>query len=349
MKPFVSPFVSVIVPCRNEVAFLGPCLDSILAGDYPAERMELLVADGGSHDGTRALAAGYARRDPRVRVLDNARGITPAGLNLALQHARGDVIARLDGHSTVAADYLSQAVEVLESTGAANVGGTMLTLTRDRGPFAQPICVALTSPFGVGNSRFRTGVKEISPVDTVFGGCWRREVFSRIGSFNERLERGQDIEFNLRLRRAGGTILLAPGMVSRYYASATLKSFCLRNWTNGVWAILPFAYTRGMPVRWRHLAPLAFVAALASSGAAALFRPGPGSRAMALIAGPYLAVNLFVSLAAAWRKRSVKLALLLPITFFSLHLSYGAGSLWGTLRLLGELRMTKVLFRQRPA
>jgi glycosyltransferase involved in cell wall biosynthesis len=345
----MKPFVSVIVPCRNEATFLAPCLDSILGGDYPRERMELLIADGGSVDGTRELAEQYAGLDPRVRVLDNPRGITPAGLNIAILHARGDIIVRLDGHSTIAPNYLTQAVEILESSGAANVGGSMRTLTRDRGLFAEPVCVALTSPFGVGNSRFRTGVKEPSKVDTVFGGCWRREVFSRIGLFNERLERGQDIEFNLRLRRAGGQILLAPGIESSYYARATLKSFWLRNWTNGVWAVLPFAYTEKMPVRWRHLAPLGFVGALAVAAIAALIRPGFGGRAMLSIAGLYLAVNLAVSLAAAWRRRNPKLALLLPVTFASLHLSYGAGSLWGVARLLQELRLKKSLWRQKPA
>ncbi|HEY4364069.1 MAG TPA: glycosyltransferase family 2 protein [Bryobacteraceae bacterium] len=345
----MKPFVSVIVPCRNEAEFLPGCLDSILGSDYPSECMEVLIADGWSVDGTRQIVAQYAARDPRVRVVDNARGITPAGLNLAIRQARGDVIVRLDGHSTVAPDYLTQAVDQLEATGAANVGGTMLTLTRDRGPFAEPICVALTSPFGVGNSRFRTGVKVLSPVDTVFGGCWRREVFARVGYFNERLERGQDIEFNLRLRRAGGTILLAPGMQSRYYARAALKTFCRSNWNNGVWALLPFAYTRGMPVRWRHLVPLAFFAALAGSVAAALLRPELGTWALALVAGPYLAVNAAVSLAAAWRKRRFTLALLLPVTFACLHLSYGAGSLWGVLRLLCELPLARLRLRHNPA
>jgi succinoglycan biosynthesis protein ExoA len=331
----MMPFVSVILPCRNEARFLGHCLDSILAGGYPRERMEVLVADGWSIDGTRELAAEYARRDGRVRLLDNARGTTPVGLNVAIRAARGEVIVRLDGHSTIAADYLTRAVEYLESTGAANVGGRMLTVTRDLGPFAEAICVALASRFGVGNSRFRTGVTEPSWVDTVFGGCWRREVFSRVGLFNERLERGQDLEFNLRLQRAGGRILLAPAMESRYYARATLASFCRRNWLNGVWAVLPFAYAEGLPVRWRHLAPLGFVSALAAAGAGALRWPRAGALAGLLITVPYVAINLAASLAAAWRRRKPALAALLPLTFLSLHLSYGAGSAWGALRLAG--------------
>jgi len=330
MNCTLTPFVSVIVPCRDESAYLGACLDSILNCGYPRDRMEVLVADGMSRDGTRALAHSYAQRDARVRCLDNPRHIVPAALNLGISEARGDVIVRLDAHATVAPGYLNRAVECLESSGASNVGGVMHTVTRDRGPFAEPIRLVLSSRFGVGNSHFRTGTSESRWVDTVFGGCWRREVFERIGPFNERLERSQDIEFNLRLRRAGGTILLAHGMECDYYARATLLAFLRHNWSNGVWAVLPFAYVEGVPVRWRHLVPLAFVGAL---GLAMLVSPKL-TWAPALVLLPYFAASLGVSLATAWSARRPSLALLLPVAFASLHFPYGAGSLWGLLRLI---------------
>ena len=331
MKPV--PFLSVIVPCRDEAAYLGPCLDSILASGYPEERLEILVADGRSQDGTRELAQSYAARYAQVHVIDNPLQITPAALNRALDRARGDIIARLDAHATVSPGYFSRAVECLQSSGAANVGGRMQTVTRDCGPFAEPIRLALTSPFGVGNSRFRTGppaFQNSTPcyVDTVFGGCWPREVFLKIGRFNERLERSQDIEFNQRLRRSGGKILLTPLMESRYYARATLRLFLGHNWDNGVWAVLPFAYSHGIPVRWRHLAPLAFVSALLLS--ALLIPKLPWL--FALILAPYLALSLAVSCAIAWKLRDPRLLILQPIAFWSLHLPYGAGSLWGALR-----------------
>lgn len=335
----MKPFVSVIIPCRDESDYLGACLDSILDCGYPRDRMEVLVADGMSRDGSRELAQSYAARDARVRSIDNPRRITPAALNRGLKESRGDVIVRLDAHSTVSPGYLSCAVECLESSGASNVGGVMHTATRDHGLFAEPIRLALTSRFGVGNSHFRTlsgegrGSRDLLWVDTVFGGCWPREVFTRIGGFNERLERSQDIEFNLRLRRAGGKILLTPAMECRYYARATLPSFLRHNWSNGVWAVLPFAYAPGIPVRWRHLVPLALVGAL---GLAALVSPQlPWFPALVL--GPYLAVSLAVSLTVAWKKRRPSFALLLPVAFASLHFPYGAGSLWGALRVLGVL------------
>ena len=218
----MRPLVSVILPCRNEVRFLGACLDSILASDYPPDRLEVLIADGMSSDGTRKLVGNYSREFPYVRLIDNPARVTPVGLNRAIEASQGEIIVRLDAHSTIAPDYVTRAVRHLEQDGADNVGGSMRTVARDRGWFAKSIGVALSSPFGVGNSHFRTSGKsnENGPqwVDTVFGGCWRREIFDRVGKFNERLTRGQDLEFNLRLARAGGKILLAPDMRSYYFA-----------------------------------------------------------------------------------------------------------------------------------
>jgi succinoglycan biosynthesis protein ExoA len=317
----VKPFVSVVIPCRNERATLDLCLDSALASEYPADRTEVLVSDGMSDDGSRERVDHYAARDARVRRIDNPARTTPAALNRAITAARGDLILRLDAHSAIAPDYIRLAVEHLESSGADAVGGAMRTLPQKPGPFAEAIRVVLTHRFGVGNSHFRTGAMEPRYVDTVFGPCWRREVFERIGLFEEQLERSQDMEFSLRLGRAGGRILLVPQMEIRYYARSDLASFLRHNWSNGVWAVLPFAYARGIPVRWRHLVPLALVASLLLT------------KGSAVVALPYFATNLAASLHAAWKERSPRLALLLPVTFGSLHFAYGTGSLWGVVRL----------------
>jgi GT2 family glycosyltransferase len=158
----------------------------------------------------------------------------------------------------------------------------------------------------------------------VFGGCWRRETFTRVGWFNERLVRGQDLEFNLRLGRAGGKILLDPAIRSRYFVGSKLAAFARHNWINGVWAILPFAYSHITPVKWRHTAPLVLILALLL----------PPWRISAAIAAAYLAANLACSIRAAWREKKSKLAALLPWTFMTLHFCYGAGSLWGLVRLI---------------
>jgi succinoglycan biosynthesis protein ExoA len=334
MQTSEPPFVTVIVPCLDERSWVGSCLDSILASDYPAARMEVVVADGMSRDGTRGIIESYAARDRRVRLIDNPERITPVALNRAVDAARGEIIMCMGAHAEVAPEYLRRAVAYLESTGADNVGGAMRTVARDSGPFAEPIRIVLTHPLGVGNSRFRTGSERPRWVDTVFGGCWRRQVFERIGKFNEKLVRSQDMEFNVRLRRAGGKILLAPDLEARYYARATLGAFCRHNWINGVWAILPFAYSEVVPVRWRHLAPLAFVSALTAAilGWSAGWFPW---EAPAAVAGPYAAAILAVSAKVMVRERKPALALLLPVAFAGLHLGYGAGSWWGALRLAG--------------
>jgi len=239
----------------------------------------------------------------------------------------------LDAHAAIAPDYIARAVESLESSGADCVGGAMRTLATGTGTFAAPIRIALSSPFGVGNAHFRTG-SDTRWVDTVFGACWKREVFERIGGFDERLERSQDIEFSSRLRRAGGKILMSPSMRIDYYAQTTLGGFWRQNWTNGIWAILPFASVSGIAVRWRHLAPLALLVSLMGSAAmGAWLEIGwlPW-----VVAAPYAAANLAASVKAASQERRVSLAFRMPVVFASLHLAYGAGSLWGCARWLAR-------------
>lgn len=328
----MPPPVSVLIPCRNEAAFIGRCLDSVLASDYPGDLLEVLVADGRSTDGTRTILETYAERDTRVRWLDNAAGITPAGLNRAIEAARGTILVRLDAHACIARDYLSRAVAHLEHSGADNVGGLMRTIARDPGPFSEPIRVALEHPFGVGNSHFRTGAAGPRWVDTVFGGCWHRELFTRLGGFNERLVRGQDLEFNIRLRRAGGRILLAPDLHSDYYARTAPGSFLKHTWTNGVWAILPFAYSDVVPVRWRHLVPMAFCGALVGLPLAGLWAR-PLWWLGIFLASSYAAADLVASVHAAVRERNPRILPLLPLVFLGLHVAYGMGSWWGLARL----------------
>jgi succinoglycan biosynthesis protein ExoA len=318
----MKPFLSVVIPCRNEVGGVGRCLASVVASDYPEDRLEVLVVDGASTDGTRDVIADWARRYGRIRMVENPVGTTPAALNRGIAASCGDVIARLDGHAELTPTYLSRAVAYLETTSAYQVGGVIETRAQREGPWSVAVITALTHPFGVGGSHFRIhrpqiGEKPLS-VDTVFCGCWRREVFERLGGFNERLERGQDMEFNQRLRRAGGTILLAPELVVVYYARAELGSFLKHNWTNGVWAVLPFAYTRGAPVRARHLVPLALVLTL-------LIAPW--------IFVVYAAASLVASAQVAWTERRWRYLVQMPVAFASLHLPYGAGSLWGVVRL----------------
>jgi glycosyltransferase involved in cell wall biosynthesis len=328
----MKPMVSVIIPCRNEAQCVDRCLNSVLASEYPPDRLEVIVADGMSHDGTREQIDRHAARDRRVRRIENPGRTTPGALNRAIAAANGNLILRLDARAEIAPDYIARAVHHIESSGADCVGGAMRTLASGPGVFATPIQVALSSVFGVGNARYRVSSDAHPSVDTVFGACWRREVFQRIGGFDQRLDRSQDIEFSTRLRRAGGTILMSPDMKINYYARHTLGAFCRQNWINGIWAILPFAHIARPVVRWRHLAPLALVLSLAvsiSAGAWTHIRWLECS-----VAASYLAANFTASVRAAGKNRSMALLFLMPVTFASLHLTYGAGSAWGCGRAL---------------
>jgi hypothetical protein len=194
----------------------------------------------------------------------------------------------------------------------------------------------------VGASGFRTAAGETAPrpADAIFNGCWRREVFDRVGLFNEQLQRSQDIEFSARIRAAGGRLVLLPAIESRYYISGELLPFWRQSWTNGVWALLPARYLGRLPVGLRHLAPLAFVLTLVAAGVAAMAAPGWAWLPEAVVAA-YLAANLAASIEVAWKERNPALAVLAPVAFASLHLAYGAGSLWGALRVAAAARPRK--------
>jgi len=209
----------------------------------------------------------------------------------------------------------------------------MRTLPREDTFTGQAIVASLSHRFGVGNSYFRVHSDEPKWVDTVFGGCYRREVFERIGLFNENLVRGQDMEFNLRLKKVGGKTLLVPDIVSYYYARSDIKSFWKHNFTNGVWAILPFLHSPIMPVSSRHLAPLIFVTGLLGSAVLG-FVWTPFFYLFLIILGSYGLANLGASLQIALEKRNIRYFIIMPFVFGALHFAYGLGSLWGVIKLL---------------
>jgi glycosyltransferase involved in cell wall biosynthesis len=333
-EPAALPMVSVIVPCRDEARFIGACLDSIAASDYPKELLEVLVIDGASTDGTRDIIEDLARQYPLIRRIPNEKLTTPVALNLGIRAARGAYIVWMSAHNTYPPDYITQSIDWAERSGADNVGGVIVTRPRSAGLWAQGVATALTHPFGVGASHFRVQRPEPAWVDTVFGGCYRRTVFDRIGLFNEQLTRGQDMEFNLRLQRAGGRTLLVPQIQSIYYARTRPLEFAKHTWSNGEWAILPFLHSVGSPVGARHLVPMAF--ALAILAGIILGAIGWSWLPLAVVGGAYVLANVLGSAHAARRERKLALLVAMPAVFTLLHLSYGFGSVSGLLRLIAH-------------
>lgn len=208
------PFVTIAMPCLDEERYIEACLRSVRDQDYPADRLEILVADGGSTDATRGVVARLAAEDPRIVLVDNPGRLQAAGLNAAIRRARGDIVVRMDVHCEYATDFVRKCVEVLERTGADNVGGA--ARTRARTPFQHALCAALSSKLGVGGSAYRSGLQE-GWVDTVFPGAFPRRVFEEVGLFDPAAITNEDAELNQRIQAAGGRVWLSREVVVYYY------------------------------------------------------------------------------------------------------------------------------------
>jgi succinoglycan biosynthesis protein ExoA len=213
--------VTVAMPCRDEERFIEACVLTVLAQDYPRDRIEILVADGMSIDATREILTRLAAEDSRIRVIDNPERIQAAGMNHIIRAARGDVVVRMDVHCEYASDYVRQCVAVLERTGADNVGGAQRA--RATTPFQRALCAALTSPLGVGGARYRSADNE-GFVDTVFLGAFRRRVFERVGMYDPRAITNEDAELNQRIVGAGGKVYLSRDIVVHYHPRGSLRA-----------------------------------------------------------------------------------------------------------------------------
>lgn len=318
-----DPAISVIMPVRDEGRHIAAALQSVLTQDYPSELVEVLVVDGGSTDDTRDRVLGVG--DPRVRVLDNPRGVVPTALNIGLAESAGAVIVRVDGHCTLPDGYLRACVDLLAETGADCVGGVITTVGHTT--MARAIAAAQSSPFGVGNAAFRTGRPVAGPVDTLAFGAYRREVFDRIGGFDEELVRNQDDEFNLRLTGSGGTIWLDPSLRSTYSSRATLGGLWRQYHGYGLYKVRVAQKHRRLP-SGRSAVPALFVAGV--SGSAALSIATGKRRILVAVLVPYVAATVAASVVVG--RRDAATIPLLPTAFACLHVAYGTGTLAGIWR-----------------
>lgn len=214
------PFVTIGMPCLNEELYIEQCIRSVQAQDYPPDRIEIIVADGGSTDRTLEILERLARDDTRIRVIANPRRVQAAGMNEIIRVAKGDVLARLDVHGEYASTYVRKCIEVLERTGADNVGGAARAKARTW--FQRALSAALDSPLGVGGSSYRSADKE-GFVDTVFNGAFRRKVFDRVGMYDPGAITNEDAELNQRILQSGGRVYLSREIQAWYYPRDTLK------------------------------------------------------------------------------------------------------------------------------
>jgi glycosyltransferase involved in cell wall biosynthesis len=321
-------FVSVIMPCRDEEKYIAEALASLVAGDYPQDRLEVLVVDGMSTDATRRIVTEFAGEHRFIRLLDNPRRITPAALNIGISQARGDLIVRVDAHSTYPPDYISSLAAWQEKTEADNVGGAWSILPGGDTPMAKAIAVGLAQPFGAGNAYYRFGVTEPRWVDTVPFGCYPRKVFSWIGTFDEDLVRNQDDEFNMRLRKHGGRILLVPGLAVDYYARENLPKLARMYYQYGYFKPL-VAKKLGMVLGLRQLMPPLLVFSLAVGLLLGWLFPVLGVLGF-LIFLTYVLADV-ISAWFAGSRLGPAVTACLTLVFPTLHFSYGLGFLKGLL------------------
>jgi len=325
------PVVTIIIPCLNEINFIDTCLTSVLNFELNSGSFEVIVVDGMSTDGTRNALAWWTMRYPKyMRVLDNPYQIVPTAMNIGIREARGRWIVRLDAHSMYPSDYLSLCLDTAMSSNADNVGGVVIPQRKDETRQASLIQALTTHSFGVGDAEFRLETTS-AYVDTVPFGCYRRDVFEKIGLFDERLVRNQDYEFNRRLTSAGGRIWLNPDIRIYYYNEPTLGELFQQarytgRWNPYMWVVAPYSFSP------RHAIPGLFLLGLLKGILAIHLLP--------VLVLPYGMILLLygilalISAAQQSYKYGKWMLPILPFLFLLYHLNYGYGILRGVIDVL---------------
>jgi len=316
------PGVSVVLPILNEERFLEHAIEAILEQKYPGD-LEVILALGPSRDRTNEIAQGLRQKDSRVVLVDSPTGRTAAGLNLAIKEAKFEIICRIDGHAEISETYIQDAVEIMEETGAVNVGGIMAAVGKSA--FESAVATAMRSPLGVGGARFHIGGKA-GPADTVYLGVFKKRALLEVGLYDERFTRAQDWELNYRLRQSGGIIWFDPRLVVTYRPRPTLQALAKQYFEYGRWRHAVVRTHKGT-ANYRYIAPPLATIIIALSLLAGIFihpyylLPAL-SYATAVLAGAFFIGKTF----------SEKLTL--PAVLATMHISWGAGYLTSPRKLI---------------
>ncbi|HEX9839525.1 MAG TPA: exopolysaccharide biosynthesis polyprenyl glycosylphosphotransferase [Anaerolineales bacterium] len=328
------PKVSIIVPCYNEQSTIRLLLEALHEQTYPRAEMEVIIADGGSKDGTRQAIAEFQKDCPdlAVRVMNNALRSIPSALNNAIEASQGQLIIRLDAHSKPYPDYVVNCLNAHEEGRGDNIGGVWEIRPGAQNWIAESIAVAAAHPLGVGDALYRHASRAIE-VDTVPFGSFRRALIDKIGRFDETLHANEDYEFNVRVRKSGGTVWLDPSIRSTYFARANLGELARQYWRYGYWKWLML---RRYPntLRWRQAMPPAFVLSLLGLSLLSFFQPLVGWVLIAELLF-YFAALFVAGLQVAWRQRKPSVALGLPLAISAMHIAWGSGFLWSILSSRG--------------
>jgi glycosyltransferase involved in cell wall biosynthesis len=346
------PVVSIIVPCYNEQETIGLLLEAIRCQTCPAAAVEVVIADGLSSDDTRQRIADYQAAHPElaIRVVDNPQRHIPAGLNRAIQAARGETIIRLDAHSVPYPDYVANCLADLQSGKGDNVGGVWEIrpyAPNGRSPslIARAIAAAAANPFGVGDALYRF-THQAQAVDTVPFGAFSRRLIERIGAYDESLLSNEDYEFNARLRQSGGIVWLDPAIRSVYFARPNLSALARQYARYGFWKVHMlerFPHS----LRWRQALPPVFVISLCALAVLSLLSPfvpwlGLAPWLLGLEVAAYVMVLLVASLKPAVISREPLFVCGIPLAIAVMHLAWGSAFLWNVARIFSA-RMSRAL------
>jgi glycosyltransferase involved in cell wall biosynthesis len=315
---------SVIVPVLNEEEFIERSVGAILEQRFDRE-FEVLVIDGGSEDRTPEILERLAREDPRVRILANPERLIPNALNIGLRHARGEYLARMDAHTYYPSDYIARAVERFEAGGVDCVSGPQEPRGEDK--WSRRVALALGTPLGIGGASFRNPSAEIE-VDTAFTGVWRRAALVELGGWNESWPINEDAELAARIRERGGRYVCIPAMAAHYVPRRSLGALARQYWRYGQYREKT-ARHHPIGLRRSHVLPPGVVlvgaaAALAPRAAARHARQGLGAYGLALVGGTVQA--------ASATDAELRDLIWLPVVFAVMHVSWGAGFLYGCVR-----------------
>lgn len=325
--------ISIICPVYNEEKYIGAFIESILQQDYPKNDMEILLVDGLSMDKTREIISEYEKMFPYLRLIDNPQQTVPYAMNYGISSANGDIIVRLDAHAIYPSSYLSILVKRLnELEGAENVGGVCITLPCNETAIAVAIAECLSNKFGMGNSYFRVGTKEVKSVDTVPFGCFKKSLFDRIGLYDTDMIRNQDDELNGRIIKNGGKIYLLPDLEIKYYARDKVSKIRKMFYQYGLYK--PLGNRKlGSPATVRQFFPLLFVLGLIFGLILCLFIPVIRPFYFGVILF-YMLIGVFEGIRSARKTGRWSCVILMPFVFFNIHVSYGIGYLKGLYNLL---------------
>jgi len=343
MKNNNLPLVSVIIPCRNEEKFIGNCLDSIIAQNYPGDKIEILVIDGMSEDDTKNILEKYSKKNKFIEIIENTKRITPVAMNIGIKKAKGDIIMRCDAHSEYPKNYISEIVEWHEKNLADNIGGVWDTVPGDNNKKAKAIALAMCHPIGVGFSYRTEKAKKEKFVDTVPFGSWKKNTLKEVGLFDENFIRAQDLEYNIRIKKMGKKILMLPWLKIKYYARENYKKLFKMFFQYGYWKNLVNRKHKILS-SLRQVIPVLFVIVFLILALTSFFS--------IIILEIFITYNLIylislflVSILIFVKEKNIILIPPLIWSFIIIHFSYGIGYIKGFMDIfiLNKKRFKKAL------